>query len=414
MRWILRRRGGCSAGAGAVLATVLALVAGACASGNSGTDALPSVTSAPAATRPAGTSVPAVPAGCAPTQVTRPGGAAGAHAYISNLDTPVALAWAPDGRLFIAERTGTIAIANGTETSTFTTVPTTTTQPGGGTSERGLLGIAISPTFSKDRLVFALYSSADHTSTIVERWTECRGQALDPATIVRLPAGADCCHKGGRLAFGPDAKLYVTIGDEHSVPAPPGGPTPPVPQRTSDPRGKVLRYNANGTIPADNPFGRTSPVWVAGLRNPFGIAFGPDGQVLVTSNGPSGDAGAPGTGFDLALFVRAGTIEQWPYCYGYSHPISPYTSCNDRPEPAWSSENTTVVPTGATWVDAQGPSPYAGHFVFCNNNVGLRVLRSGSPHASVTAGPGECKLDVKQGPDHALYYSDDSTIYRLG
>jgi glucose/arabinose dehydrogenase len=326
----------------------------------------------------------------------------------------VALAWAPDGRLFVAERSGTIAIANGTEVSTFTTVPTTTTQPGGGSSERGLLGLALSPTFSADRLVYAWYSSANRTSSIVERWTECRGQALNPTTIVRLPAGADCCHKGGRLAFGPDGKLYVTIGDEHSVPAPPAGPNPPVPQQTNDPRGKVLRYDPDGSIPADNPFGPKSPVWVAGLRNPFGIAFGPDGQVLVTSNGPTGDAGSPGTGYDLALLVHGGDIGQWPYCYGYSHPISPYTSCHGRSEPVWSSESATFVPTGATWVDRDGPAPYADHFVFCNDDVGMRVFRTGSPHASVQTGPAACKLDVKQGPDHALYYTDDATIYRLG
>lgn len=178
----------------------------------------------------------------------------------------------------------------------------------------------------------------------------------------------------------------------------------------------MLRYDPDGTIPADNPFGRTDPVWAAGLRNPFGIAFG-DGQVLVTSNGPSGDAGSPATGYDLALFVRPGFVGQWPYCYGYSHPISPYTSCKGRPAPDWSSETSTVVPTGATWVDAQGPPAEADHFVFCNDVAGMRIFEPGSStsaRATVETGPAACLLDVAQGPDHALYFSDTTTVYRLG
>ena len=130
---------------------------------------------------------------------------------------------------------------------------------------------------------------------------------------MRLPAGTDCCHKGGRLAFGPDGKLYATLGEEH---------VPSASQNTKDPRGKVLRYNPDGTVPADNPFGAGNPVWAFGFRNPFGLAISPTGQMAVTSNGPSGDAGSPGTGFDVVYAdVKAGTGYQWPYCYGYSHPV---------------------------------------------------------------------------------------------
>jgi len=244
------------------------------------------------------------------------------------------------------------------------------------------------------------------------RFTECRGEARDETTLVTLPSGPDCCHKGGRLAFGPDGKLYVTLGDEHSVTAESVGDPASVPQDRSDPRGKILRYEPDGSIPPDNPFGPSSPVWASGFRNPFGLAFG-NGEVFVTSNGPTGDIGTPSTGYDLAFRVRAGAAYQWPACYGYSHLTPGATSCLGRPEPEWSSEETTVVPTGATWVDARGPQPYAGHFVFCSEN-GLQLFTPGSPHATVTTSDPNCVFDVKQGPDGALYFSNMNSIYRLG
>ena len=89
------------------------------------------------------------------------------------------------------------------------------------------------------------------------------------------------------------------------------------------------------------------------------------------------------------------------------------SSCLGRPEPDWSSESDTVVPTGATWVDAAGPAPFAGHFVFCSEFEGMKVFIPGSPRASVESGPRTCLYDVVQGPDHALYFSDDQAVYRL-
>ncbi len=315
-----------------------------------------------------------------------------------------ALAFAPDGRLFWTERAGTVKFWAGGAVHTFAQVNTVTSEPGGGYSERGLLGLAISPTFTRDHEVFAFYSDANRTQQHVIRWKDCAGTAQDATVIVTLPAGNDCCHKGGRLAFGPDGMLYVTLGDEHTASAA---------QDTADPRGKILRYRPDGSIPADNPFGASNPVWAYGLRNPFGIAISASGQMAVTSNGPSGDAGAPGTGYDLFIAsVQRGSGHQWPDCYGYSHPLATASCPAGQPAPDWSSESGTVVPTGVSFVDAAGPQPYAGHIVFCSFEGGMRIFTPGSPHGSVSTGPSTCTLDVKQGPDHALYWSDAGHIYR--
>ena len=315
-----------------------------------------------------------------------------------------ALAFAPGGRLFYAERAGTVRVWQNGASHVFATVQTVTTEPGGGYSERGLLGLAISPTFATDRYVYAFYSDTNHTQQHVIRFRDCGGTGANPTNLVTLPSGNDCCHKGGRIAFGSDGKLYVTLGEEHDAPAA---------QNTADPRGKILRYNPDGSIPADNPFGAGNPVWAYGLRNPFGIAFSPSGQLAITSNGPSGDAGSPSTGYDTLIeSVTKGAQYQWPLCYGYSHPLAA-ASCGSAIEPDWSSERSTVVPTGAAFVDANGPGGYAGHLVVCTFDSGMRIVTPGSPHASVSNGPSGCQLDVKQGPDHALYFSDQSTIHRL-
>src|SRR6202035_2525641 len=136
----------------------------------------------------------------------------------------------------------------------------------------------------------------------VIRWSDCDGTGVHPAIIATFPAGNDCCHKGGRIAFGPDGKLYVTLGDQHDAPSA---------QNVNDVRGKVLRYNPDGSIPSNNPFGARDPVWAYGFRNPFGIAFSATGQLAITMNGPSGDAGSPGTGYDtLYLNVTRAELEQ--------------------------------------------------------------------------------------------------------
>ena len=139
---------------------------------------------------------------------------------------------------------------------------TVTTECNGSYSERGLLGLAISPTFATDRFVYAFYSDSElHGPSTSSAGTTATAPGRHAAIIATFPAGNDCCHKGGRIAFGPDGKLYVTLGDEHDAPSA---------QNVDDVRGKVLRYNPDGTIPSDNPFGAHNPVWAYGFRNPSG------------------------------------------------------------------------------------------------------------------------------------------------
>jgi glucose/arabinose dehydrogenase len=318
--------------------------------------------------------------------------------YVEGAGFATALAWAPDGRLFYARREGAVMVFSNGASHVFARVNPSTS------GERGLLGLALSPNFSQDHYVYAFYSRSDDiTRQRVVRWVDQNGSGAGGSTLIdNLPAGSDCCHKGGRIAFGPDGKLYVTLGENHVASAA---------QRTSDLRGKMLRYNPDGSVPGDNPFGSRNPVWAIGLRNPFGLAFASDGRLFVTDNGPSGDAGTPGSGWDEVDHVVRGGNYQWPTCYGNGIHLQA-SRCSGTP-PTWQSGTTTIVPTGATFVSSQGPSGYQGDLVFCSfAQSQLKVLSSDGTHVLFN-GP-SCQLDVKEGPDHALYFSDTSTIYRLG
>src|SRR5262249_46579225 len=226
----------------------LSATASACGSSTGVTRPTPTASRSPSPSAPASGDV------CAVQGQTPP-----SDAIPANYAT--ALAFAPDGRLFWAERSGTIRVWQGGSARTFASVRTGTTERSGGYSERGLLGLAISPTFKQDRFVYAFFSDVNYTQHHVVRWRDCHGTGMAPNLLVTLPSGPDCCHKGGRLAFGADGMLYVTLGDEHAAPAA---------QNTGDVRGKILRYRPDGSVPPGNPFGATNPVWAYGLRNPFG------------------------------------------------------------------------------------------------------------------------------------------------
>ena len=102
-----------------------------------------------------------------------------------------ALAFAPDGRLFWTQRAGIVRVWQHGVSKVFATVRTVTTERNGSYSERGLLGLAISPTFTTDRFVYALYSDANYTTQHVIRWYDCDGTGTHPTIIATFPAGND-------------------------------------------------------------------------------------------------------------------------------------------------------------------------------------------------------------------------------
>ena len=225
----------------------------------------------------------------APTDVpAATGHEIGLETVASDLQTPWAMAFAPDGRSFVTERPGRIRVI---ENGNLRAEPWATVDvvPSEYRSEGGLLGIAVAPDFETTGHVYTVGTFAAEGQLInrVLRLTDRDGLGVDPWVVVdglpevRAEPGSEPAihtHVGGAVTFGPDGMLYITTGD---------ATTPELSQDSASLAGKILRYHLDGTVPADNP-SPDSPVYVSGLRNPQGLAWHPEtGDAFVSEHGPS-------------------------------------------------------------------------------------------------------------------------------
>ncbi|HEY5860349.1 MAG TPA: PQQ-dependent sugar dehydrogenase, partial [Actinomycetota bacterium] len=168
---------------------------------------------------------------------------------VAPLTNPVGFTFAPNGRIVYAERdSGEIRFLN-----PRTGVDRLFFRIGGVNSEgeRGTLGVALHPDWPRRPFVYVYVTRGPGSAPLRNQLVRIRsvdGHGRDLRVLLQSPIGGRTNHNGGRIAFGPDGKLYVVIGD--------GGEDPSTAQDLSDePRGKVLRLNPDGSIPATNPFG---------------------------------------------------------------------------------------------------------------------------------------------------------------
>ena len=252
------------------------------------------------------------------------------------LEIPWSLAIVPDGRILLSERYGAIrTIQDGRLLERPWATVNVYARDSIVWPESGLMGIALAPNFAVSGHVFVVATSwrteGDRTAALPRRlwrrlggWfspevglrlktqvirvTDRDGIGTDPQVIVDdLPANH--YHAGGGLAFGPDGKLYVSIGDVL------------LPELVDSPEslaGKILRYNPDGTIPADNPK-RGSAVYASGLRNSQAFVWLPDGTMLAVDHGPSGMPQEGGrAGQDELNAVLPGRNYGWPTEAGWN------------------------------------------------------------------------------------------------
>ncbi len=254
----------------------------------------------------------------------------------SGLATPWEIAPLPDGRILVTELPGRVrVIENGSLQPT----------PALNAAFRKLLGLALDPNFSANGYVYLYIGYGSGCSTDpattgcknrIDRYTLGGNSLGSPQTIFdNIPSDGN--HDGGRIKFGPDGKLYVTTGDIHN---------PALPPDLNSLNGKILRLNADGSSPSDNPFfgqaGKRGEVYSYGHRHPQGIAWNGANELYETEHGPSGEAYAGGQGSrdEINKIVPGGNYG-WPASRGsvvQSGTIGPII---------YSGDSTTWAPSGA-------------------------------------------------------------------
>jgi glucose/arabinose dehydrogenase len=313
----------------------------------------------------------------------------------SGMPNPTAMAFAPDGRLFVAQQGGALrVIKNGSLLATpFLTVTVNSS------GERGLLGVAFDPDFPINQFVYIYYtatSPAIHNR--VSRFTA-NGDLAVPGSetvLLDLPNLSATNHNGGAIHFGPDGKLYVAVG-ENAVSS--------NSQTLANTLGKLLRINRDGSIPTDNPFyGSTSginrSIWARGLRNPFTFAFqSSTGRLFINDVGAS-------TWEEINDGI-AGSNYGWPASEG---PTS--TPGHRGPVFAYGHGNGPVdgcaIAGGAFYnpVAVQFPASYVGSYFFadlCANSIYRIDPANGYSISTFATGIGS-PVDLQVGPDGNLYY----------
>jgi quinoprotein glucose dehydrogenase len=323
-----------------------------------------------------------------------------ATTVVADMGWPSALAFAPDGRVFVAELyTGAIRILRDGALlpEPLAVLPNTATA-----GEQGLLGLALHPDFPAEPWLYA-YQTFTGTTTVYNRVVRLRldGDVGGPAEPVFAPMPASTLHNGGVIAFGPEGMLYVLVGDAEDMAA------------AQDPNalnGKVLRMTPEGVAPPDNPFvgqaDANAYVYTLGHRNLFGIAFHPlTGKAYVTENGPEDSD-------EVNVLVPGGNYG-WPIVRGFANeepyidPIAVYTP--------------TIAPTNAiVYTGASFPEFYAD-LLFADWNTGsVRRLDLVGPGYTAVSGEAvvivapEGILDLEAAPDGAIWFTTSGAVFRWG
>jgi glucose/arabinose dehydrogenase len=314
----------------------------------------------------------------------------------SGLASPTAMAFAPDGRLFVCLQGGQLRVVkNGALLPTpFLTVSVSSA------GERGLLGVAFDPAFAGNGFVYVYYTAT--TPSIhnrVSRFTAQGDVAVAGSEVVLLDLDnltSATNHNGGAMHFGPDGELYVAVGDNAN-----GANS----QTLANLLGKILRIDGNGAIPPDNPFfgtatGRNRAIWALGLRNPFTFAFQPGtGRMFINDVGQN-------TTEEINDGI-AGSNYGWPQSEG------PTSNPAHRGPVFWyghgGGSTTGCAITGGAFYNpttGQFPPSYTGSYFFadyCNGWIRRLDTVNGNAVSAFATGIAS-PVDLQVAGDGSLWY----------
>ncbi len=356
-------------------------------------------------------SAAALAAACSPsTPAAQSAPATGAPAVeittlAEGLGFPWAIAFLPDGAMLVTERDGALRLIRDGKLlpEPVAGVPQSLVERQG-----GLMDVSLHPDFAQNRLVYLTQSvgtaQANHTRLIRGRFDGAR--LTDVETLYdALPAKRAGFHFGGRIQWLPDGTLLLTLGD--------GGLHRDRAQTLDNAFGKIVRLNADGTIPADNPFlntpGAQPAIWSYGHRNVQGIARDPvSGRIFAHEHGPRGG--------DEVNLVEPGRNYGWPtitYGVEYSGQVITTETARDGMEQPKLRWTPSIAPSGMTYYGSSAIPQWTGD-LFVSALAGQKIVRLDLEKGEIK---GEEALftelrerfrDVREGPDGALYLLTDN------
>lgn len=329
---------------------------------------------------------------------------------VASFDTPWALAFLPDGRMLVTERPGRLFVV---------------TQQGGkaqvqgvpavaASGQNGLLDVAPAPDFAASGTIYFTFAEpGPGGSSLALARARLGGTADAPAldglrVIWRQEPKGSGGHPGGIIAFSPDGQyLFLTAGERMRF-------TPA--QDLDQALGKLLRLNLDGTAAAGNPWAREGGVrahiWSYGHRNPYGLAFAPDGRLWLHEMGPRG-------GDELNLIVP-GRNYGWPLVSnGDNYSGTPIPRHETRPDLAAPAVYWTpvIAPAGmafygGTLFPGWRGSALIGGLVW-RGLVRVAFDAQGRPDEAERWDLGARIRDVAVGPDGAVWVLEDGNPGRL-
>jgi glucose/arabinose dehydrogenase len=382
------------------------------------------------APRPAGPA-PTAPLGDGPWDVQSQEAKLHVEVVANGLDHPWGMAFLPDGNILVTERPGRLRVIRdgALDPAPIAGLPAIYA-PG----IAGLTDIVLDPNFASNRLIYLAYSKAapdtpagtspaqtDATLAVMRaKWdggpalTEVKDIFIADAWYGKPPLPPKCCGQGpasgsfgGRLAIGPDGKLYVTSGDRNFG------------ERVQDPSnhfGKILRLNLDGTAPGDNPFvgreGYKPEIWTIGHRNQLGLFFDPPtGRLWESEFGPRG-------GDEINLITKGANYGWIDVTQGHhynSEPAKGIRGVTGMTDPVWAFPPSGNPGNLAIYRGSAFPA-WQGDLLLTNMSRPPSLIRMVlSPDGHVVGmermleNLGQRLRDVRVAPDGSVYLLTDET-----
>ncbi len=328
----------------------------------------------------------------------------------NGLDSPTAMAFAPDGRIFVTQQGGQVRIIKDGLLLPAPFAELAVESSG----DRGLLGIALDPNFATNPYIYLYYTVPGSPAHNRASRFMADGDVVMPGSEEILvdvePIEYAEIHNGGAMHFGPDGKLYIGIGDNAS---------PMSAQDLDSYRGKLLRINPDGSVPADNPYPTGSAarrsIWAYGFRNPFTFSIHPvTGRILVNDVGYT-------LWEEINDATTAGQNFGWPTAEGndwhpeFKNPLYTYAHGD-------SGDEVGCAITGGTFfspIVTTYPADWVGRYFFqdfCNQWINyLAFSGSTAVRYPFATGIPQFSVGLCEGTDGNLYFISRSgqEVYKL-